>query len=125
MSILVILGTNDERGNFCGRLGSITIGSMQFVANDCRGPRVSYIGKGTPRSRLSVFGSRFPYTDHREWVGNWCCDGISMEPAAVCSLLNTYKLLQEFTLESADSDHWDHWHGQQIWTPAQLKELDR
>ena len=114
----LILGCNDERGHFCGRMGSVTVGSMEFMASDCRGPALSL----EPRDGREAFGAitvyrqRFAIRDHREWVGNWCCDGVTMDAEMLTRFLNVPKFREDFALECAYSEAWELWHSGQPWS---------
>jgi hypothetical protein len=124
MSILLTLACNDERGNPSGRLGAIEIGGcMQFVAGDCRGPRFRFVNLRANDAHFRLFRESWQLVSHREWFGNWCCDGVKVRHIVVLGLLNHPLLRRHFTLEQGVSTLFDHWRSGARWTEREASMI--
>lgn len=91
--ITLILGCNDERGNPTGRAETIDIHTEDGDRIALVGGQVS-IGLETPKDR-SLFPYRVkigrvdvPAVAYREWVGNWCCDAVTLRKSDAIRVLN-------------------------------------
>ena len=116
MRILVMLCCNHYRnGVFNGRLCGVDFGHelLEVVCSDLRGDRMRYswseMTQGSGKIHLKGH-KEFCFSGHREWVGNWCWDGVMMSLTEAARLANHLKTLHWWHCDAAEESMYEKWN---------------
>jgi hypothetical protein len=121
--IRVQLCCNSHRnGMFRGRLSDIVFGDCELISLYLPNVRIRYLDDG---KRIAIAGKKWRVFGHREWVGNWCWNMVTMRLADAVSLLNHLRSVKGAGCEVAEESLYATWGAGKVFTVEDLAEAAR